>query len=96
MNLCTASLFFIFQSKTDNPDTTCQESAKWTYQTQIARGLARLGANFASTGGSCLSQIFGSMKTVWLKCNPAYPIIIISLIVQGNLAKTSGLSRNLA
>ena len=34
------------------------------------------------TGGSCLSQIFGSMKICL-----AYLIIITNLIIQGNLAK---------
>ena len=39
------------------------------------------------TGGSHLSQIFlGARKSVWLKHYPAYPIIIISLIIQRNLA----------
>ena len=33
-------------------------------------------------------------KSVWLKCNLAYPIIIISLIIQGYLAKKSRLSGN--
>ena len=33
-------------------------------------------------------EFFGSMKiSVWLKHYPAYPIIIISLIIQRNLAK---------
>ena len=40
-----------------------------------------------STGGSRLSQIFWEHEnTVRLKHYPAYPIIIISLIIQRNLA----------
>ena len=39
------------------------------------------------TGGSCLSQIFWEHENlVWLKHYLAYPIIIISLIIQRNLA----------
>ena len=54
--------------------------------------------SFANTGGSHLSQIFWEHEntTVWLKHNLAYPIIIISLIIKGILAKKSGLSGNLA
>ena len=42
--------------------------------------------NSLYTGRSHLSWIFGSMKSVWLKHYLAYPIIIISLIIQRNLA----------
>ena len=41
----------------------------------------------ACTGGSRLSPDFlGALKSVWLNHYPAYPIIIISLIIQRNLA----------
>ena len=35
-------------------------------------------------------DFLGAWKSVQLKCNPAYPIIIISLIIHGNLAKNLG------
>ena len=45
------------------------------------------GSCFSSTGGSRLSRIFlGVWKSVRLKHYPAYPIIIMSLIIQRNLA----------
>ena len=39
-------------------------------------------------------DFLGAWKSVWLKHNLAYPIILISLIIQGNLAKKSRLSGN--
>ena len=52
--------------------------------------------NFQCMGGSHLSQIFWSMKICRLKHNPAHPIIIISLIMQGIFWEKSGIRRNLA
>ena len=39
-------------------------------------------------------DFLGAWKSVWLKHNLAYPIIIISLIIQGTFGKKSGLSGN--